>query len=396
MATRYENSEGYPDLEVESPTNTTKYNDFSSGAKGVHGDFDDLYKWATSGIDPVDNYEVNRNNIIYEDYQHNRNPFIDHPEFIIMIYDKEYNGPGALLDLTGNGTDISPEEQAEEVISLILNIGEVNLNSLELIEEAENAYNRLSNEAKQLINSETYQVLLDARATYEELYNQNIVNIVIELIDSIGQVTLESESLIKKAEQAYNKLNEEQKLLVTNYNELLNAREVLNELLEEVKRQEQVLYSGLFKDSQGATSSYGSATITLENKSWYASNCYHAGDDFRLGYNKSATLDSKFTTALGVSSVDGSSLEMKWDIENAKKITFISNGSYKTIQKIYILKSLDGGNTYNVCSEFTYSDSVTTYSYEGDYESNVRYALVISGSKPRLKLTSVEIIGLGY
>ena len=36
--------------------------------------------------------------VIDEDYQHNRNPFIDHPEFVIMIYDKNYDGPGALLD----------------------------------------------------------------------------------------------------------------------------------------------------------------------------------------------------------------------------------------------------------------------------------------------------------
>lgn len=30
--------------------------------------------------DPVSAFEANRNDVIYEDYQHNRNPFIDHPE----------------------------------------------------------------------------------------------------------------------------------------------------------------------------------------------------------------------------------------------------------------------------------------------------------------------------
>ncbi|MDP8204910.1 MAG: T9SS type A sorting domain-containing protein [Candidatus Tenebribacter mawsonii] len=36
--------------------------------------------------DPVDEFGENRNDIIYEDYQENRNPFIDHPEYVEMIY----------------------------------------------------------------------------------------------------------------------------------------------------------------------------------------------------------------------------------------------------------------------------------------------------------------------
>ncbi len=35
--------------------------------------------------DPVDSFEMNRNNVIYS-YQHNRNPFIDHPEFVDKLY----------------------------------------------------------------------------------------------------------------------------------------------------------------------------------------------------------------------------------------------------------------------------------------------------------------------
>lgn len=93
MATRYEGDNGEYDLEVNGkiPSN---YNNFTSGAKGLHGNFIDLYEWLK--VDPVSDYEVNRNNVIDIDYQHNRNPFIDHPEFIIMIYDKNYSGPGAL------------------------------------------------------------------------------------------------------------------------------------------------------------------------------------------------------------------------------------------------------------------------------------------------------------
>lgn len=43
-----------------------------------------LLKWNTS--DPVSQKEIDRNNVIYTSYQHNRNPFIDHPEYAGMIW----------------------------------------------------------------------------------------------------------------------------------------------------------------------------------------------------------------------------------------------------------------------------------------------------------------------
>lgn len=99
MAVRYDGSNGELNLEVSGKRDTSRYNTFNYGsADGRHGNFVDLYDWATSTIDPVSDFEVNRNNIIDQEYQHNRNPFIDHPEFIEMIYDKNYSGPGALND----------------------------------------------------------------------------------------------------------------------------------------------------------------------------------------------------------------------------------------------------------------------------------------------------------
>ncbi len=47
------------------------------------GKLDALLKW--NEIDPVDPYEIRRNNIIYG-YQNNRNPFIDHPELVKYIF----------------------------------------------------------------------------------------------------------------------------------------------------------------------------------------------------------------------------------------------------------------------------------------------------------------------
>ena len=97
MAVRYEGDNGEIDLEVDGTIDQNNFYDFTAGADGLHGNFEDLYEWATSGIDPISDYEMHRNNEIDQNYQRNRNPFIDHPEFIIMIYDKNYNGPGALM-----------------------------------------------------------------------------------------------------------------------------------------------------------------------------------------------------------------------------------------------------------------------------------------------------------
>jgi endonuclease I len=36
-------------------------------------------------MDPVDDYERRRNSVIFG-FQHNRNPFIDHPEFVSKIW----------------------------------------------------------------------------------------------------------------------------------------------------------------------------------------------------------------------------------------------------------------------------------------------------------------------
>jgi len=42
-----------------------------------------LLQWHVQ--DPVDSFEMNRNNVIFS-YQNNRNPFIDHPEFVEKLY----------------------------------------------------------------------------------------------------------------------------------------------------------------------------------------------------------------------------------------------------------------------------------------------------------------------
>ena len=48
-----------------------------------------LLRW--NDQDPVSQKEIDRNNAIFNDYQHNRNPFVDHPEYARMIWDPTWN-----------------------------------------------------------------------------------------------------------------------------------------------------------------------------------------------------------------------------------------------------------------------------------------------------------------
>ena len=88
-------------------------------------------------------------------------------------------------------------------------------------------------------------------------------------------------------------------------------------------------------------------------------------------------------------------MEMKFDVENSYVFTINTTGiKYGTVNKVYILKSTDGGNTYTKCAEFDYSTTTMVYEYEGEVEESCRYAIVITGSKPRMVIESIEITGL--
>jgi endonuclease I len=80
MAVRYEGDASEPDLELVDDVDTYYLN---QPGKGYHGKLSTLLKWHHH--DPVDEFEKNRNEVIY-DFQGNRNPFIDNPEFVDLIW----------------------------------------------------------------------------------------------------------------------------------------------------------------------------------------------------------------------------------------------------------------------------------------------------------------------
>lgn len=129
---------------------------------------------------------------------------------------------------------------AQPVIDLINAIGTVTLNSGAQIEAAEAAYALLTESQQALVTN--YQVLVEARAVYDELVqqaagNQQAAQAVIDKIDAIGEVTLDSEAVIQAAREAYDALTPAQQALVTNYAVLTNAEAMLAALQKDAADQ---------------------------------------------------------------------------------------------------------------------------------------------------------------
>ena len=80
MAVRYEGGYGEPDLELIDYIPADNSTD-----DPVHAKLCTMMQWHLN--DPVDASEIYRNNIIYNQYQGNRNPFIDNPDFAFDIWD---------------------------------------------------------------------------------------------------------------------------------------------------------------------------------------------------------------------------------------------------------------------------------------------------------------------
>ena len=77
--------ENNPNLEIlqSSAYSSSSYTS-STTTTGKMGILTDLLAWHHA--DPVDEYEIHRNNLLYTNYTNNRNPFIDFPEWVDYIW----------------------------------------------------------------------------------------------------------------------------------------------------------------------------------------------------------------------------------------------------------------------------------------------------------------------
>ena len=117
---------------------------------------------------------------------------------------------------------------AKAVDDLIDAIGEVTLESGDAIKAARAAYDALTDTQKELVKN--YEKLTAAEEAYTNLVDAAAAKAVDDLIDAIGEVTADSGDAIKAARAAYDALTDTQKELVKNYEKLLAAEELYEEL----------------------------------------------------------------------------------------------------------------------------------------------------------------------
>jgi len=73
----------------------------------------------------VDSFEINRNNVIYS-YQKNRNPFIDHPEYVDLIW----TGLKTLATINENGFKVYPNPVSDYLNIVALETAQVTIYSM--------------------------------------------------------------------------------------------------------------------------------------------------------------------------------------------------------------------------------------------------------------------------
>ena len=98
MAARYNNYSGTDEISQFEPNlvlaNYATSNGDSEASSATHpvamGILQDLLEW--NRLDPVDDYEIHRNNLIFNNFQGNRNPFIDFPQWADYIWGTSEHG----------------------------------------------------------------------------------------------------------------------------------------------------------------------------------------------------------------------------------------------------------------------------------------------------------------
>lgn len=116
------------------------------------------------------------------------------------------------------------DDSIAEIEAAINSIGTVKLESETAIFDVRIKYDRASKEVREEIKN--YEVLEQAEKELSNLKVQNVIN----LIDQIGQVTLDSRETIQAASGSYNKLSSAEKDRVTNYANMESALKKLTEL----------------------------------------------------------------------------------------------------------------------------------------------------------------------
>lgn len=140
--------------------------------------------------------------------------------------------------------DVQDQQAADAVMAQIKALFPITLDSGDAIAAAQAAFDALTDAQKALISDANALVNAENEWTQlkiQQAENRSAAQKVMALIDQIGTVTLESEVSIKAAQEAYEQLTGEQKLLVSNYQALRSAQNQLTVMQMDQRTQQALL-----------------------------------------------------------------------------------------------------------------------------------------------------------
>lgn len=210
------------------------------------------------------------------------------------------------------------QDAADEVMELIGAIGTVTLQKENAIVAARNAYNRLNDTRKALVTN--LSVLTDAESTLAQLKEEAAVTEVVGLIDAIGEVTLEKGNAVNAAREAFDALDETLQTGVTNYDTLLAAEQRLAYLQAEERKAK--LQSLIVHTSYSPSD----ANVLIKN----AADSYTNGITFdpnTLTYNLTVASDSINQLRFQAQPPSGGTVTLYYGDGESKDITWSSGSS---------------------------------------------------------------------
>lgn len=200
-------------------------------------------RFIKKGMSPVDalcNFAVSGGGFMHTPKTARDGMATEQGYYALVSYFRLLNGDKSLYDMsdvtlktgkinpnTASAYDVAAANEVEKLISAI---GKITLYSNLKIEAARDAYDKLTSLQKKLV--ENYDTLVNAEKKYDKLVDEAVEN-VEDLIDAIGEVTLESAEDITDARRAYNQLPPHVQKLVSNLDKLEKAEKELAELREE-------------------------------------------------------------------------------------------------------------------------------------------------------------------
>ncbi len=297
-----------------------------SDTNGRFGGLQTLIKWHYQ--DPVSKEEVYRNNVIYDKFQHNRNPYIDHPEWVKLAYPNDYDG--GEINPNPNPGD---SEAIKEVIDLI-------------------------NKIPTMPTLDDKDTITLAKAKYEALASAD-----------------------KSSVTNYTKLNEALKVINS-----LEHPNVSGGDTDKPVNKDDILID--FTNSQIHGMGYSkNVDFTVNNLDFLASDFYVAGSDVRLGHNKSGSSLAKF----GIDNT-GAYLEPKFDTEGLKSFNLTLGQIYGSADIAWqVLFKESGSEAYTKVNEGTVGTDKLEINASLASPKNGKFILVILGSKSRIQLGSYHL-----